>query len=59
MDGGDPVIRRCRINRNGGVAISASKKATGTVETCDLTGNAYGAWHIDRGCHVRRIANKE
>ena len=52
-------MRRCRINRNQGEAIAIYRDGIATVEDCDLTGNAGGAWRIVDNGHVRGKGNQE
>ena len=57
--GGDPVVRGCRINRNGAEAVRVREQGAGTFEDCDVTGNGKGAWDLSPGCRVQRRGNKE
>jgi len=56
---GNPLFRRCRINRNGYEGVWAYEKAGGTFEYCDLTGNTKGAWDISADATLKRVGNRE
>jgi hypothetical protein len=46
---GRPVLRRCRVTHNGQHAVRLYDGGGGTFETCDLSGNALGAWDVADG----------
>ncbi|MGH2370791.1 MAG: right-handed parallel beta-helix repeat-containing protein, partial [Chloroflexota bacterium] len=46
---GNPVLRRCRVNRNGRQAIRLYAGGGGTFEACDLSANPLGAWEVEDG----------
>ena len=48
-NGGDPIVRRCRVGRNRGQGITVTGTGGATVEDCDLTRNRGGSWKIDPG----------
>jgi hypothetical protein len=52
-------LRNCRVNHNVYFAVGVEETASATVEGCDLTGNARGAWYIEPNCKVERRNNKE
>jgi parallel beta-helix repeat protein len=59
--GGNPTLRRNRINRNGYQAVWIHRNGNGVVEDNDLTGNKQGALIISlnpRG-KVTRARNRE
>jgi hypothetical protein len=58
-EGGNPTVCRCWINRNNGVAVRVAQSGRGTIEDCDLTDNAQGAWNIEAGGVVERRGNRE
>ena len=55
---GNPIIQKCRINRNEYQAIYSHDNGRGTVENCDLTGNKRGAFDIDSTSQVQQSNNK-
>ena len=55
---GNPIIQKCRINRNEYQAIWSHDNGRGRVENCDLTGNKRGAFKIDSTSQVQRSNNK-
>ncbi|MCC3409584.1 MAG: right-handed parallel beta-helix repeat-containing protein, partial [Microcoleus sp. PH2017_10_PVI_O_A] len=57
--GGKLIARRCRINDNGSEAIAVYRDSIATVDDCDLTGNAGGAWRIADNGYVRGKGNQE
>jgi F-box protein 11 len=59
--GGNPTLRRNRINRNGYQAVWVHEGGRGVVEDNDLTGNKNGAWLTaeDSKGNVTRARNKE
>jgi len=44
--GGNPALRRNRINRNNNQAIWIHRGGKGVLEDNDLTGNKRGVWDI-------------
>ncbi len=46
--GGNPTLRRNHINGYGYEAVWVRKGGGGVIEDNDLTGNARGAWDIER-----------
>jgi parallel beta-helix repeat protein len=59
--GGNPTLRRNRINRNEYQAIWVHEGGKGVVEDNDLTDNKRGAWDIaaDSEGNVTRARNRE
>jgi F-box protein 11 len=59
--GGNPILRRNRVNRNGYRGAWIYGGGRGVLEDNDLTGNAGGAWDIADDCeaNVTRARNKE
>jgi pectin methylesterase-like acyl-CoA thioesterase len=55
----NPTLRECTINGHRSIAIWLHQRGAGSIEHCDLRGNARGAWHIEEGCPVVRIDNRE
>lgn len=51
------TIRRCRINRNDQAGIYVEDKCSGSVEDCDLAGNAQGAWQSSSRIRLHRKRN--
>ena len=47
--GGNPVIRKCRIQRNNGIGLWAFAQPAGLVEECELGGNTGGDKDVDGG----------
>jgi F-box protein 11 len=58
-DGGNPIIRRCRINRNGEPAVRMFADGLGKVEDCDLTENKGGAWSNEGKNSAEHNRNRE
>jgi len=58
-NGGNPTLLKCSLNRNGYVGVWIYDKGTATVEQCDLTGNAQGAWNKPFFSKVRQSGNRE
>lgn len=58
-EGGDPTVRRCKVNKNGDVGIWIHKSGLGTLERNNLSGNRKGAFYIEQGSQVKRRANQE
>jgi len=60
-DGGNPILRRNRINKNGNYAVRVYGRGGGTIEDNDLRNNAGGAWSVspDSKPNLRRARNKE
>jgi F-box protein 11 len=58
--GGNPTVRRSRINRNTYEAVSVGEGGRGVIEDNDLTGNKRGPWDIveDSKPAVRRRGNR-
>lgn len=48
--GGNPTLRRNRVNRNGYTAVRIYDGGRGVMEDNDLTGNERGAWDIAKDC---------
>ena len=46
---GAPVLRRCRITRNGLYAVRLSRRRGATLEACDLSENRLGPWDVAPG----------
>jgi parallel beta-helix repeat protein len=44
--GGNPILRRNRINKNAWAGIRIYEQGTGTFEENDLKENIKGAWEI-------------
>jgi parallel beta-helix repeat protein len=59
--GGNPTLRRNRINRNEYHAVRIYQGGKGVVEDNNLTGNKQGAWDIaaDSRRNVTRARNRE
>ena len=59
--GGNPTLRRNRINRNGYEAVWIHNGGRGVLHDNDLTGNNHGAWDIADDCEadVTRARNQE
>ncbi|MDO8490814.1 MAG: right-handed parallel beta-helix repeat-containing protein, partial [Dehalococcoidia bacterium] len=60
-EGGNPTLRRNRINKNSYEAVWVYKNGSGTIEDNDLRENARGAWDISPDCQdkVTRRGNQE
>jgi len=60
-DGGNPTLRRNRINKNGYDAVWVHDGGGGTIEDNDLSDNVKGAWNVsaDSEPNLRRARNKE
>ena len=48
-----------RINGNGYEGVWVYEEGLGTIEDCDLTGNARGPWDVKPDCRVVRRNNRE
>ena len=59
--GGNPTLRRNRINNNGYEAIWVYEHGGGTIEDNDLRNNERGAWDIseDSEPNLKRARNLE
>jgi parallel beta-helix repeat protein len=60
-DGGNPTLRRNRINFNNHEAVSVHAGGAGLVEDNDLSDNIRGAFEIAPGAEgsVSRVGNRE
>jgi F-box protein 11 len=57
--GAHPRLARCQVTGNRDVGLWVYQKAMATVEGCDLSGNARGAFNIEAGSRVTRKDNRE
>ncbi len=57
--GAHPRLSRCQVTGNRDVGLWVYQKAMATVEGCDLSGNARGAFNIEAGSRVTRKDNRE
>jgi len=56
-EGGNPIMRNNKINKNSGAGIQLYNRGNGTFEYNNLTGNELGAWSIDDESEPIRVIN--